>query len=159
MSTRSSIAVLQNDGKVKSVYCHWDGNLQGVGETLLHHYNTYERANALVALGGLSVVYENLNPLLSAPEAFPKGNVAEIITTHSFDRRQSGVTVAYHRDRGDKFEQETHSSIRRFNKNNDFQLYNYLFMGGQWYVMGKYIKGEEWVVLTPEMIEKEKINK
>ena len=157
MSTRSSIAVLQNDGKVKSVYCNHDGSLSGVGETLLSHYNTYERANALAALGGLSEVYENINPLPEAHEViFQVNTKPEIITTHSFDRPQRNVTVAYHRDRGDKFEQQVHHSIRRFNKSNDFQLYNYIFMGGQWYVMSEYIKGKEWVALTPEMIEKEK---
>ncbi len=58
MSTRSRIAVLQeNDGSVKSVYCHWDGYLSGVGVTLLNHYNTYQRANAVVALGGLSSLH------------------------------------------------------------------------------------------------------
>lgn len=154
MSTRSSIAVLQNDGKVKSVYCHWDGNLQGVGETLLNHYNSYERANALVALGGLSSVYENLNPLPAAPEAFPKSDVTEILTTHTFDRPQKDVTVAYHRDRKEKFEQQVHSSLEKYKKDNDFQSYNYLYMGGQWYFMSIRIKGKEWIKLTAEEIER-----
>ncbi len=29
-------------------------------------------------------------------------------------------------------------------------------MGGQWYVMSEYIKGKEWVKLTPEMVKSEK---
>ncbi len=158
MSTRSRIAVLQeNDGSVKSVYCHWDGYVSGVGETLLNQYNTYERANAIVALGGLSSLHENLDPLPEAPEAsFPGKDKPDIITTHSFDKRQKDVTVAYHRDRKFPFEQQVHGSLAKFNRNKDFQTYNYIFMGGQWYVMSEYIKGKEWVRLTLEMVKSEK---
>jgi hypothetical protein len=157
MSTRSSIAVLQErDGSVISIYCHWDGYLSGVGETLLNHYNTYERANELVALGALSSLYENLNPLSEAPEAFPKQDVPEIITTHSFERPQKNVTVAYHRDRKQKFEQQVHTSFEKYKEDNDFQSYNYIFMGGQWYFMNTRIKSAEWIKLTPDEIKKEK---
>lgn len=162
MSTRSTISVLQENSSVKSIYCHWDGYLRGVGETLLNYYNTYERANALVSLGGLSCVYKNLNPLPSAPEAHyqGKGN-PPIITTHSFDRPQLDVTVAYHRDRQKEFEQEVHGSLEEFKNSNNFQQYNYLFLGGRWYVMYEYyrdgeMKQEEWVELTLELIDKER---
>ena len=155
MATRSTISVLQKDKSVKSVYCHWDGNLQGLGETLLKHYSTYERANALVALGGLSSVYENLNPLPEAPEAFPKSDITEILTTHSFDRPQRGVTVAYHRDRKEKFEQQVHDSLKSFHENNEFQRYNYLFKEGQWHAMGEDLKEGEWMLLTQELIDEE----
>lgn len=156
MSTRSTISVLQKDNSIKSIYCHWDGYLKGVGETLLTHYDTYEKANELVALGNISSLYENLNPLPEAPEAFPKSHITEIITTHSFDRPQKNVTVAYHRDRNALFEQEVHRSFSEFNKNNDFQSYNYLFKEGKWYVMSEYVKEREWVELTDEMIHPEK---
>jgi hypothetical protein len=155
MSTRSSISALQKDNTVKSIYCHWDGDLSGVGETLLTYYNSYEKANELLALGNLSSLYENLNPLPEAPEAFPKSDITEILTTHSYDKPQRGVTVAYHRDRKEKFEQEVHCSLRKFNKDNDFQMYNYLFKEGHWYVMSEYIKDREWVTLTDEMIKSE----
>jgi hypothetical protein len=155
MSTRSTISVLQKDNSVKSIYCHWDGYLSGAGETLLTYYNSYEKANQLIALGNLSSLYENLNPLPEAPEAFPKSDITEILTTHSYDRPQRGVTMAYHRDRKEKFEQEVHSSLEEFNRDNDFQCYNYLFKDRQWYVMSEEIKGREWVELTFEMIKKE----
>lgn len=162
MSTRSTISVLQENSSVKSIYCHFDGNLRGVGETLLTHYNTYEIANELVGLGGLSCVYKHLNPLPEAPERNHSGKgKPDIITTHSYYRPQEDVTVAYHRDRKRTFEQEVHGSLEDFYRNNDFQRYNYLFMGGRWYVMSEHYKGGElkygeWMELTQEMIEKER---
>lgn len=54
MATRSTIGVLQSNGSVRSVYCHWDGYLNGVGAVLKKHYTTLEQANALVAGGDMS---------------------------------------------------------------------------------------------------------
>jgi hypothetical protein len=44
---------------VKSVYCHWDGNLSGVGATLQGYYDS-SKANQLVALGNLSKLGKNI---------------------------------------------------------------------------------------------------
>jgi len=38
MSTRSRIAVELEDGKVLSVYCHWDGYIEGVGLDLINMF-------------------------------------------------------------------------------------------------------------------------
>jgi len=38
MSTRSRIAVELEDGKVLSVYCHWDGYPEGVGSDLINMF-------------------------------------------------------------------------------------------------------------------------
>lgn len=35
MATRSRIGVVTKNGKVKSVYCHWNGYPEGVGKDLL----------------------------------------------------------------------------------------------------------------------------
>ncbi len=69
------------------IYCHHDGYPSGVGATLLEHYNDRERAAELVNLGDISVLGERLSP-----------NDGE---EHSFERPAKGVTLAYHRDRGD----------------------------------------------------------
>lgn len=39
-----------------SVYCHWDGYLEGVGAELKEHYNTYEKALNLVLGGSISSI-------------------------------------------------------------------------------------------------------
>ena len=48
MSTRSIIAIEQEDKKIKSVYCHYDGYLEGVGAILENNYSDYEQINKLL---------------------------------------------------------------------------------------------------------------
>lgn len=130
MSTRSTIAVAQPDGKVKSIYCHWDGYPSHNGKMLLENYNSSEKANELIALGGLSALCKNLTP--------SKDSI------HSFETPQEDVTIAYHRDRGEEFSQQQFKSLEDYEKNNDSQQYNYIFKKHKWYVNGK--------LLTKKMI-------
>jgi hypothetical protein len=85
MSTRSNIIVEHTDKTVKRVYCHFDGYLEGVGATLLEHYNTQELAEALVVPGDMSSLGEKCDK--------PKG--------HSYNTPVEGYTVYYGRDRGE----------------------------------------------------------
>jgi hypothetical protein len=82
MATRSRIAIENQDGSVTSVYCHWDGYVDGVGRTLNQHYTTKEQVEALIALGGLSELH---------------------VTTDK--------TVAYHRDRDEDFSQTPFNDV------------------------------------------------
>lgn len=82
MSTRSFI--------YKGVYCHSDGYLTYNGAMHLDHYNSREKADALIALGDLSLLCEKLYPDPDKPHGF------------DYDKRQPDVTVAYARDRGEK---------------------------------------------------------
>lgn len=63
MSTRSRIAY--NDGKnvYMSVYCHFDGYVEGVGQVLFHYYNDFDKAKALVDGGDMSSVSPNVNDI------------------------------------------------------------------------------------------------
>jgi hypothetical protein len=61
MSTRSNIAVqLKDSTKVKVVYCHCDGYIQGVGKTLVENYKSYDDAISLLQFGGISSLGNNL---------------------------------------------------------------------------------------------------
>ena len=61
MSTRSNIAVeLKDSKKVKTVYCHFDGYIQGVGQTLVENYKSYDDAISLLQFGGISSLGNNL---------------------------------------------------------------------------------------------------
>lgn len=73
MATRSYIGTVE-DNKVKYIYCHFDGYLEGVGRILAKNYNTPFKVNALLELGDISELRET-------PE----------------------TCVAYHRDKGEKF--------------------------------------------------------
>lgn len=122
MATRSSITVKMADGRFRSVYCHFDGYLDGVGTTLLVNYNTYEQALALVSIGDLSVLAESIE--------CPLG--------HSFENQIKGYSVFYGRDRGEDdtepFDADTYNEVMARNN----QEYNYLFDDGEWKVFNKY---------------------
>lgn len=89
MSTRSIIKIVRENGTKESIYCHYDGYIEGVGVTLQLAYNTADRVNELMELGNLSSLGYYLNPTDN---------------THSFDTPQNDVCVAYHRDRGESLE-------------------------------------------------------
>ena len=50
MGTRSTIAI-EKDGKVKAMYCHYDGYLEYNGKMLFDYYDSEEEAEALVNNG------------------------------------------------------------------------------------------------------------
>ena len=92
MGTRSRIGVMHGD-KVKSIYCHWDGYLEGVGATLLKHYDS-AKANHIVALGDMS----SLQADIGEKHAFSKHDVPNIeVRVHNKD-----WCTFYGRDRGEK---------------------------------------------------------
>src|SRR5574338_98773 len=129
MSTRSSIAVEKADGKVEAVYCHFDGYLDGVGETLVLNFDSQELAEGLVSLGGLSTVAgaKDLNDV-----------------------------EAYARDRGERFEDnapEVFTDLADYRARVGTLIgdngYRYIFTKGEWAVWGRgassdsFIKVEE----------------
>lgn len=160
MSTRSQIAKLLPDGKVKSVYCHSDGYPEHNGDILLNHYNTDEKVDELIALGWLSFLDEHPNPLA---EASPRknfevrnGDIVErqpfILKTHSFDEPQDGVTVAYHRDRGEDFRMDEWNSIDDFLKTDIWSDYLYLWKDGKWFITYNDNK-KELIELTDDIVK------
>ena len=82
---------------VVGVYCHYDGYPAGVGATLSTYYTTKERVDALLSLGSISELHPRLVPDLGE--------------THTFDNPAVGVTVAYHRDRGEAHRETTFPSL------------------------------------------------
>jgi hypothetical protein len=54
MSTRSSIALLNPDNTITAIYCHSDGDPEGVGATLTAHYSFIENAKSILAEGDCS---------------------------------------------------------------------------------------------------------
>lgn len=88
MATRSAIGIKNDKGEIKAIYCHCDGYPEHNGRILVENYNTIEKVEELLALGDLSSLGERV-----------KANENEI---HTFNNRVSDITVAYHRDRGEK---------------------------------------------------------
>jgi hypothetical protein len=134
MATRSTIAVKMADGSVRQVYAHWDGYLDHNGRILQKHYNTQERAEALVALGDISSLRENIEPSEGL---------------HDFDNPQPDVNVYYGRDRG---EEDVHNrkywNVDMYRLEGQQEEYDYLFADGEWTVR-YYQTGKFWVPLKP----------
>jgi len=97
MATRSRIAIENQDGTVTSIYCHFDGYLRGVGKLLKEYYTTQSKVQTLIELGDIS----------------------------SLDMTPTS-TIAYHRDRGEDFNQSTDKDVESFFIEN-YQDYGYLF--------------------------------
>lgn len=60
MATRSTISILEKNGTVKTIYCHWDGYLSNNGEFLKQYYNTTDKVNELISNGSMSSLRENI---------------------------------------------------------------------------------------------------
>ena len=118
MATRSKIAIEDQDGTVRSIYCHWDGYPSHHGPILLEHYTTQEKVESLIALGSIS----SLAPETEIPEG----------VTHNFENATEGIVVAYHRDRGEDLSIKAHGSVNDFVKS-DVEEYGYVFTAaGEW---------------------------
>ena len=114
MATRSRIAIENQNGTVTSVYCHHDGYIDYNGVVLQKHYAQREKVEDLIALGDLS-------------------SVGDRVSTETPSR---GVTIAYHRDRSEDLNQETHESKEEFFAS-DYEEYGYLFTKeNKWLVIG-----------------------
>lgn len=62
MSTRSTIAIKNKDGKYEAVYCHFDGYPAGVGAQLVTRFNTEELVRELLAGGDLRAIPDQMEP-------------------------------------------------------------------------------------------------
>jgi len=133
MATNSRIGKMLPDGTIKQIYCHWDGYIEGgVGETLVEHYNTDENIIALLELGDLSALAQNLNPT----------------GEHSFDKPQANVCVAYGRDRGEDSSEVSAGVVTLDEWMKPFYStmadFYYLYNAGNWLVLDFAHEEEGW---------------
>lgn len=118
MATRSNIAIENEDGKIVSIYCHWNGCPEGVGQTLKDHYKELAKVQELIDLGDISSLGENVSPVDE--------------NSHSFYNPTEGVTVAYHRDRGEEYNRRISNSRGEYIA--DSEEYSYLFSNNRWLI-------------------------
>ena len=129
MATRCRIGLMLEDGTVKHSYCHYDGYPEGVGETLVQHYNTEDKVKELVSFGDMSYL---------ASEIHPEGE-------HNFEKPEQGVTVFYNRDRG---ETDVDAKTTTMDEYLSVQYsscidYLYVFIGSNWWVYNN-LKKNKW---------------
>jgi hypothetical protein len=118
MSTNATISVITPQGKVLTVYNHWDGD-SWLFNLLNKHYNTLTDAMALVKPGNISSVRERCD-----------GDVG-----HTFNNPIPDQTIYYGRDRGEKGQGPLVQDLETFDINKHSygrQEYNYIFANGQW---------------------------
>lgn len=114
MSTAAIIGI-KRGRTIRGIYCHNGGDLFGVGVTLDQEYNYEARIDELINGGDISSLGIMLTP--------------DPLYGHSFNNPQPGVTVFYHRDRGDSWEDcqpMEVSTIKMFTNQIGIQYY-YLF--------------------------------
>ena len=110
MGTKSRIGILNQDGTVRSVYCHFNGQPQFNGAKLVRHYKDRSKVEALINLGHLQI----LDKHIECPEG------------HSMDKPIDNFTVAFHRDGGAFEDPFFHKSVKEF-INDRLESYGYLF--------------------------------
>ena len=119
MATRSSISMQLEDGKCRTIYCHNDGYPSYNGRVLKTHYTDKNKVEELIELGDISFLEVEVSP--------PSNE------SHSFDQPLKGITVAYHRDRG---EEKTNARLYESFKNiREDSVYDYLFVNGEWFLV------------------------
>ena len=122
MSTSCRIGYLRPDNRVESIYCHWDGYPEGVGQILKDHYTDPEKIEALMRLGDIS-------RLGYTTEHLPKDWASW--------EREPERTICY-RDRGEvdidshiaESEEDYRDKVKQSSVN-----YGYLFKDGRWEII------------------------
>lgn len=134
MGTRSTIAILREDGTVAKIYCHWDGYLEHNGRILFEHYNTAEKVEELIALGDLS----SLGKEIGVKHPFsPDYNVPG--DSDTWNRLYDNMCTAYGRDRGEEgTKANVYPDLETYEFKASFEEYNYVFMHGEWAVAAAY---------------------
>lgn len=128
MATRSTIAIELPSGKIKSVYCHWDGYLSYNGKILQAHYTDAKKVAKLISKGAISSL---------APEIGRK---------HKFSDTDKGMCTFYARDRGEDVQIDTFKNFDDYKRNLDGQEYDYLFTKyGNWRIRSW--RDESWMLL------------
>jgi hypothetical protein len=117
MATRSNIAYKTAEGKIRSVYCHWDGYVANNGRILQENYQDQAKIEALVALGSIS----SLGAELGEDQDF-----------NDRSTQRDDWTLVYHRDRGEELHVSEYDDIPSWI--DDMEEYAYLWNGKEWLV-------------------------
>ena len=117
MATRSNIAYRTPEGRIVSIYCHWDGYPAHNGEMLRRYYTTTDKIVDLISLGSISSL---------------KQEIGEKQDFNDRSTQNEDWTLAYHRDRGEQLVVNTYNDIPSWIA--DMEEYAYLWNGQEWLV-------------------------
>ena len=150
MATRSTIAILREDGTVAKVYSHWDGYLEHNGKILVENYDTAEKVEALIAGGDISSLGEVVGERHPF-DTYDKSKLTAEDLALAERAQAEGWTLYYGRDRGETgVEAKVYKDLETYEREAQFEEYNYLFMYGEW----AYVSYDGRVRLVTEGLEK-----
>jgi len=109
MGTRSAIGYLQPSGRVRAVYCHWDGYPEHQLPILKSKYNTFAKVRALIKPGSMS----------------------SLESSRTWDSEFCDPQPLYHAERGHGDEPKTSSKPFDYWRDMDCE-YLYVFNGSWW---------------------------
>lgn len=127
MSTRCMIGKVEENGKIRCIYCHHDGYPDGVGQTLVDFYDE-SNIDELLDLGDLSSLGNN--PM----------TVSDYWTSddpYVRDQAFSGEFCISYRDRGEtNIDAKVYNSSRECYKDarSCWAEFLYLFINNKWFV-------------------------
>ena len=115
MATRSRIGIEDENGKVRAIYCHFDGYVDHNGHILEEHYTDRDKINQLIDLGSISV-------LGTTPIENPNGEY-DPDSIYTKPHNKSSPFIYNYENQSDYFYSP------------DSQEYNYLFTkNNEWFV-------------------------
>jgi hypothetical protein len=126
MATRSAIGFVEYDGSITAVYCHWDGYLEGVGATLVKHYNDTYKLLDLLELGDISSLGEELG--VKHPFSCHMTN----LSPQAYDDAYGKMTTAYGRDRSENCPAKDFADATAFRSHYSDCDFFYLYDGKEW---------------------------
>ena len=135
MSTRSMIAFQDADDSCYAVYCHFDGYVSHMGDMLVRHFNSMDKAVDLVNEGELRSLTENSN--------------GEVVLEHfeaNFDERE----IEYYDNTIDMLN-AFHNSDREYIYLWDDTVEAWMYRSIRWEQDGKHMS--EWKFVVETLIE------
>ena len=126
MATRSAIGFVEYDGSITAIYCHWDGYLEGVGATLVKHYNDTYKLLDLLEQGDISSLREEIGK--KHPFSYHMTN----LSPQAYDDAYGKMTTAYGRDRGEKCPAKDFVNATAFRSHYSDCDFFYLYDGNEW---------------------------
>jgi len=112
MGTRSRIGYELPDHSVVSVYCHWDGYVEGNGRILVEHYQNRDDVQDLIDGGSMSTL-RTTRTWESAALRDENGKIIEDDAGSWSYSNTRDPQPLYHSERGDG-EDPTHTSFDKF---------------------------------------------
>ncbi len=88
MSTRCLIAIDCGEGVARSIYCHWDGYLQGVGDRLIRDYTRSDIAELMTRVPSVSALQPTIETTIADRESYSSKSTKSTVVVHHGDRKE-----------------------------------------------------------------------